>query len=177
MAPSPRTPVPLGDRPRRLWARSRRFSAVAVVATVLGLGGAVAAVYTTGVSLGTHIAPSTEDDARGGTTEADGQGTNDGTGGPGSTSTDEDEDDGSLPDRAGNDGSTSTGSDPSTTDGGTGNASGTTPDGAQPVEPYPGLWPYVTWQEVVEHTARGDGRYRTPTDTALRFATEVVGLA
>ncbi|HEV7719753.1 MAG TPA: hypothetical protein VGO60_00630 [Iamia sp.] len=176
MAPSPRTPVPLGDRPRRLWARSRRISVVAVVATVLGLGGAVAAVYTTGVTLGTHIAPSTEDDARPAATDADGQDTSHGAGAPGSSAT-EGQDDGSLPDRAENDGSTSTGSDPSTTDGGTGNASGATPDGAQPVEPYPGLWPYVTWQEVVEHAARGDGRYRTPTDTALRFASEVVGLA
>ncbi|HEX7134623.1 MAG TPA: hypothetical protein VF228_18765, partial [Iamia sp.] len=72
-------------------------------------------------------------------------------------------------------GSTTTGTDTATT-GGTGSAGGGDPDGPDPVEPYPGLWPYVSWQEVVDHAGRGDGRYRTPRDTALRFASEVVGL-
>jgi hypothetical protein len=174
MSPLPRPPISLGDRARRPRRSSRRVSFVAVVVVVLALGGAVAGVYTTGVTLGTRIAPSTEGDSRadggrsaGDTTSPDG---------PGSSSTEAGADDGSLPDRADGGDTTSTASDPAG-QGGTGTTAGGASAGeAPPVEPYPGLWPYVSWQEVTAHAARGDGRYRTPTDTALRFASDVVGL-
>lgn len=172
MAPPSRPPVPLGE-PRRRWIRSRRVSALAVVATVLALGGAVAAVYTTGVTLGARIAPSGPSGGgpvRSGVAEEEGAG-----GGSTSTSTTTRDEDGSLPDRAEGEGPAGTSPGSSTTDGTSGQGSGTAP-GTDPVEPYPGIWPYVTWQEVLDHTARGDTRYRTPTDTALRFASDVVGL-
>ena len=176
-APMPSFPRPSalpGDRAERPRRSSRHVSFVAVVATVLALGGAVAGVYTTGVTLGARIAPSTD----GETPAADGPRVGDTTSPDGTGSSSTEADDGSLPDRAEEGGTTSSASDPSTSGGGAGSsaAAGSTPGGAAPVEPYPGLWPYVSWQEVTAHAARGDGRYRTPTDTALRFASDVVGL-
>ncbi|HEU5150881.1 MAG TPA: hypothetical protein VFU19_10315 [Iamia sp.] len=178
MASLPRPRLPLGDRARRTGAASRRVSLVAMVATLLALGGAVAGVYTTGVSLGARIAPSTEDDARSpGGPDPEGAAPADDTAVAGSSSTAAEPEDDSLPDRVGGgDGTTSTGSNPVTGPGGPGGPGSTLDDGTAPVEPYPGLWPYVSWQEVTAHVARGDGRFRTPSDTALRFAAEVVGL-
>ncbi|HEX7130925.1 MAG TPA: hypothetical protein VF228_00025, partial [Iamia sp.] len=69
--------------------------------TVLGLGGAVAAFYTTGVTLGTRIAPSDADDADRG---SGGRGDDDTA--SSSTSTETDPDDDSLPDRVETGGST-----------------------------------------------------------------------
>ena len=170
----PRPPISLGDRARRPRPSSRHVSFVAVVATVLGLGGAVAGVYTTGVTLGARIAPSSDGDTRAADGPRDGGAPS--TDGPGSSSTGPEADDGSLPDRAEGDATTSTASDPAGP-GGTGTTAGGASAGeVSPVEPYPGLWPYVSWQEVSAHAARDDGRYRTPTDTALRFASDVIGL-
>lgn len=170
MTPTSRTPAAVTTGARRRWARSRRASAVAVIVTVLGFGGAVAGVYT-GVTLGTRIAPSVADGPREGGPRGDDV-TGGGAGGPSSSTTADD--DGSLPDRV-EGGSTRT-VDPTTTAGGDGSAGGSDVVGADPVEPYPGLWPYVSWTEVLDHAARGDDRYRTPDDTAMRFASDVVGL-
>lgn len=170
MAPPPRTVVPLGG-PRRLGVRSRRASAIAVVVTVLGLGGAVAAVYTTGVTLGARIAPSADSRADGPSPGPTAPG---GTDGP-SSSTAPPAEDGSLPDRAEVEGASTTVG-PSTTGAEPGFAGGSEPTGTVPVGPYPGLWPYVSWPEVAAHADRGDERYLTPADTALRFASEVIGL-
>lgn len=176
MAPAPRTSAPSGDRSRRRGGRTpQRISVVAVLVTVLALGGAVAGVYTTGVTLGARLAPSNEDDARGTGRRSDGRPSDD-TDVSSSSTAAPDGGEGSLPDRVEDGSSTSTGPTPSSTEGG-GAGPGTTPGGDPPVEPYPGVWPYVSWDEVAAHAARGDGRYRTPTDTALRFASDVVGLS
>ncbi|QYG93609.1 hypothetical protein HC251_15040 [Iamia sp. SCSIO 61187] len=169
MPPAPRRNVlPLGEGPRRPWVRSRRVSALVVVATILALGGAVAAVYTTGVTLGARIAPppdgGTGDDPIG-APEAER---------PSSTTTGGD--DGSLPDRVEGSASSTTGPGSTTRSESSSSSSSRPSEGPAPVEPYPGLWPYVSWDEVTAHAGRGDARYRTPADTALRFATEVVGL-
>jgi hypothetical protein len=144
-----------------------------VIATIVALGGAVAGVYTTGVTLGARLAPSDEGD---GSPLAGPEGELGSRAPDGSSSSDQGPGSSSLPDRAAAGGTTSTGSDPSTPGGGTAVAGGSGSATPDPVEPYPGVWPYSSWDEVAAHASREDARYRTPGDTALRFATEVVGL-
>lgn len=162
---------------------SQRVSFAAVVLAVLALGGAVAGVYTTGVTLGARIAPTGEE-------RTDGR---PGSGGDGDTATGPDgtsagtdattevaTTDGatSLPDRAQGSGASTTTTPGSTGPGqpGTGGPGGAGSGGASTGEPYPGLWPYSSWDEVRQHQGSGDQRFTTAADTALRFAREVVGL-
>lgn len=175
MSPSPRRPpIPIGGptRPRRGRWRANRLSApaVAVLSVVAVL--VVAVVCTTGVELGRRLAAPSGGDPVAGTeatgTARRGGGSAAGGGAPG----------GSLPDRVGPADGTPTSqapTTPSSTPDGT-SSSGPTSAPADEADPYPGAWPYASWQEVADHIDRADVRFRTPEDTALRFAGEVIGL-
>lgn len=179
--PSPRRLlVPIGDRTRP-GRGSQRVSALAVILTVLALGGAVAGVYTTGVTLGARIAPR-DDDRPGAAPGRPGA-----TDGERADGTDPDGPTSSLPDRVST--PSTTGSTPPGTDGTapgrsdppgpTGDTGGATPPSGgdtDPVGAYQGLWPYTSWDEVRQHRDRGDRRFTDPAATALQFAREVVGL-
>lgn len=172
--------VPVGDSPRARRA-SQRVSAVAVLLTVLALGGAVAGVYSTGVTLGARIAPGDDEAVA---SDAPERGTaperaGDGVGDDRSPTSDGDAvGTTALPDRAQGAGVDTTTTPPGTT--GVGDAGpGGTPGpggGASTSDPYPGLWPYASWDEVRQYQGSGDRRFASAGETARRFAREVVGL-
>lgn len=150
------------------------------ILALVGLGGAVAAAYVTSVELGAGLAPIDDPSGPADDVEAapGAPGTTQGpaaTGAP--TTTRADTRPGStpeLPDRA-RPPSSGTGDDPSASEP---DGPSTTPDEVPgPAGPFPGVWPYGTWAEVDAHRARGDGRFLTPTDTALRLARDVAGSA
>lgn len=170
---------PSADRPIRRSSprRSRWVSIGLTVLAVAGLGGAVAAAYVTSVELGAGLAPIDDPDAPASDDVA--------AGGPGSTD---------APTTVGSTATTSAAGGPDTTTGlpdrvrppGTNGPSTTTdptvpPTGGDevpaPVGPFPGAWPYGSWAEVDAHRSRGDSRFLTPTDTALRLVREVIGSA
>lgn len=144
----------------------RRMSAVAAALVVLCLGGAVAAVYTTGVMLGTRIAP-----------VADPPADQDSAAPDGTSSARPALPRSSLPDRVERRLRPRTAAPP-----GAGSVPDDVPINFGPGDldatlgPYPGVWPYGTWPEVRDHVERGDQSFTTPETTARRFAQEVVGV-
>ncbi|WCO68651.1 hypothetical protein PO878_07905 [Iamia majanohamensis] len=158
----------------------RRATALALAVTLLGVGGTVAAVYGTGVVLGSRLAPTPDgppaptslDPATGPPSSGPGGGAGSGAEDPSSSS---------LPDRVeGRTAPADRAVPPGADTGGAGDEV-TAPEAAEAAEaaeragPYRAVWPYATWPEVLAHVARQDPAFSTAEDTALRFAREVVG--